>query len=290
MDDLLEKLSAEEFNYLELDWKESHEDYFKTIDKDAEYFSIIVRQNGVDEDLLDDPSLVKKTPVRFASEIEEKAWRLVGHNQEWNFARTNIENHFKNCPDVDIDKEFNNYMQCYVQSKSPEALQEIMWDWAILKWGGEGNFGEEEFQITCFEHGQEFEQIRDQAFLPRYGHEYELIRKNFLLYPLCQVDDREGIAQFYFIKKGEQLSWIKGSHAGSYTRLAHGFYGHLFAQIQKRVKPVETCIISVNSRCEPELEEMSRDLMLMHGSLTGNYEINFKKSKKMLTGIKMVSR
>ena len=78
-----------------------------------------------------------------------------------------------------------------------------------------------------------------------------------------------------------------GCSSGSGTRETHGFYGHLFAEIQAKVKPIKTFVTAVDSKCKFEIKKKSENLILLRQDLTGNYKIDREESEKILECIDM---
>jgi len=94
-------------------------------------------------------------------------------------------------------------------------------------------------------------------------------------------------SQLYIIKEDEKVSIAVGCSSGSGTRETHGFYGHLFAETQKKIKPIKTFVTTVDSECNFEVKTKTKNLILLRHDLTGNYKIEREESEKILEGIEM---
>jgi hypothetical protein len=270
---------------------EDHRDALKKINKGNEFFSVILIQEPIDEDLFENPKYVRKIPITHTSRIEQEARSLMDsdYHGDYDWVNKEIEKHYSEIEDKDKYKEFDYYIKCLMDSYYPQALEDCLWEWAMFLWDGDpdGEFEEEHYQEVIDKHKEEYEKYKKDVFLPQYRYEYEPIYENYIPAPLCDFAGRSIQSQLYITKEDEKVSVAVGCSSGSGTRETHGFYGHLFAEIQKNIKPVETFITMVDSKCNFEIKTKSKNLILLRHDLTGNYKINRVESEKILEGIEL---
>jgi hypothetical protein len=291
MKELLDLLKHNECQHVYQMSGEYHRDAFKKIDRGDGFFSVILIQEPLDESMMENPKYVRKIPITHTSRIEQKARSLMDSDYHGNYdwIKKEIEKHYPEIEYKDKYKEFDYYIKCLMDSYYPYALENCLWEWAMFKWDGDSDkeFEEEQYQEVIDKHKEEYEKYKKDVFLPQYLYEYEPIYENYIPYPLCDFAGRSLRSQLYIIKEDEKVSIAVGCSSGSGTRETHGFYGHLFAEIQTKVKPIRTFVAAVDSRCNFEIKKKSENLILLRHDLTGNYKIDCEESEKILDGIDM---
>jgi hypothetical protein len=291
MKELMDLLRHNEREHVYHVYGEDHRDALKKIDKANEFFSVILIQEPVDDSMMENPKYVRKIPVTHTSRIEQEARSLMDSDYHVNYDWINkeIEKHYPELEDKDKYKEFDYYIKCLMDSHYPQALEECLWEWAMFQWNGDPDteFDEEQYQEVIGKHKAEFEKYKKDVFLPQYLYEYEPIYENYIPSPLCDYAGRSIQSQLYIIKEDEKVSVAVGCSSGSGTRETHGFYGHLFAEIQKKIKPIKTFVTAVDNKCNFEVKTKSKNLILLRHDLTGNYKIDREESEKILKGIEM---
>jgi len=291
MKELSDLLKHNEFKHEYQMHGEDHRDAWKRIDKENEFFSVILIQEPLDESMMENPKYVKKIPVTHTSRIEQEARSLMDFDYHGNFNWINeeVKKHYPEVEDKEFYKEFDYYIKCLLDSYFPKALENCLWEWAFFRWDGDSDeeFEEKQYQQVTDKHREDFESYKKGVFLPQYLYEYEPIYENYIPYPLCEFAGRSLRYQLYIIKADENLSVAVGCSSGSGTRETHGFYGHLFAEIQKKIKPVKTFVATVDGKCNFEIKTKSNNLILFRHNLTGNYKIDREESEKILEGIEM---
>jgi len=294
MKELLNLLKHDEYQSLFQINNKDHREEFQEINKEKEFFSIILLQEPIHESMFDNPKYVKKIPVTHKSLVEQEAWNLMSddYHRNYDWIHDEVAKHYNELENKEKFKEFDYYLQCLLSSYYPQALEECLWDWAMFKWfdnnDSEAEFEEEQYNEIISQHEEEFEKYKKEVFLPQYKFDYELIYENYIPKPLCYFLGRSLRSQFYIIREdNSKLSIAMGSSIGSGTRETHGFYGHLFAEIQKKIKPIKTFVAIVDNKCNFKIKKKSENLILLRHDLTGNYKINHDISKQILDGISM---
>ena len=140
--------------------------------------------------------------------------------------------------------------------------------------------------VSCFP--GEYDTWVESSTVPRAVYSYEALYGNILPGFLGKVTVRDYLSQYYMIKNNDtgQIFYTRGSGAGSGTREAHGYYGHLFAEWEKAGRKITSFIISIDEKCQVTTKEVDH-LVLMNMDLTGNYQINREESKAILEGIEL---
>ena len=291
MKELLDLLKHNECQHVYQMSGEDHRDALRKIDRGNGFFSVILIQEPIDESMMENPKYVRKIPITHTSRIEQEARSLMDSDYHGNYDWINeeIEKHYSEIEDKDKYKEFDYYIKCLMDSYYPQALEECLWEWAMFRWDDDpdGEFEEEQYQEVIDKYREEYDKYKKDVFLPQYLYEYEPIYENYIPYPLSDFAGRSLRSQLYIIKEDEKVSIAVGCSSGSGTRETHGFYGHLFAEIQTKVKPIKTFVTAVDSKCNFEIKKESENLILLRHDLTGNYKIDREESEKILDGIDM---
>lgn len=136
MKELSDLLKHNEFKHEYQMHGEDHRDAWKRIDKENEFFSVILIQEPLDESMMENPKYVKKIPVTHTSRIEQEARSLMDFDYHGNFNWINeeVKKHYPEVEDKEFYKEFDYYIKCLLDSYFPKALENCLWEWAFFRW------------------------------------------------------------------------------------------------------------------------------------------------------------
>ncbi|MBW2004311.1 MAG: hypothetical protein JRI72_06790 [Deltaproteobacteria bacterium] len=96
--------------------------------------------------------------------------------------------------------------------------------------------------------------------------------------------------QYYFSKNQEGIFYYEQSGFGSSgQRYNHGFYGHLFALLNSE-NPVSTCFFTYDSRNKFIFNREEESLCLNSIHLVGNFQIDRKKSERILEDVGRIEK
>ena len=115
--------------------------------------------------------------------------------------------------------------------------------------------------------------------------EYRYHRRYDMPPPFEYWDDRNPWQQYYCAKNSDDIFfYAQGGSGGSSQRYNHGFYGHLFALLNRQ-KPVSTYVFSYDSKNRFIFHREEKSLRLNFSNLIGNFKIDREESKSILDGV-----
>lgn len=276
--------------------EKNHLDAFNDIDQSTDFYSIIVKKDVVDDSLRENPKYYQKIPEMHVSQIECSVRHELFFGNNNRLLYPDVEKIvLAHDPDLKYDeknKQIDYYFKCLELSMIPEVFEEKIWYWAYDKWIMENREEEDFEEAQCTEmknkYQEEYDELKKELFMPRFEYRYELKYENFIPEPLLPIVGGGYITAHYVFLKDGKITMATGSSAGSGTRETHGFYGHLFAEVQKKIKPVKSFVLRVDKFCNLKLERSSDNLILYQHDLRGNYQICRAHSEKIVSGIEML--
>jgi hypothetical protein len=281
--ELINRLHNKTFQQNHIRHGENHKDIFSNINKkNASYFSVILIQKSLKNILV---KRCKKIQVRELSLIEaaakQKAFETF-NGFAWVYRK--IKRRFPKLNVVEQQVEIDYYIRCLVESLYPEILESYARGYAIINGGNDLN---KQF-IT--NHYNDLMKYLCSLFKPNY--EQRFVLPSGIPYPLSNEIGSALVSQYYFMQDLDidknRIYYAIGNYLGSAIRETHGFYGHLFAEIQNKIKSIPTFIAQADGQNKFKVLRKSDNLILSNvGDLTGNYNINRKLSKNILKNIEI---
>lgn len=305
MKDLINLLEHNKIEYLNTPYSRdgSHKEFVKQWkDKDVEFFTVLIREECLEQKIWEDPKFFNKTPNTHCSFVEEQVRGMLNcedYDKIWDIVKKHYGEKDTDESRKIIGKEFDSYADAFHTGLYREVEDREMDSWCFYRWCDlmaetkkDDEWEEEEYNsawelIIKKRYEDEYKKHRKEIYLVRYVHDYTR-RHDWMPKGLIGAG-RSGAWQTYYVKEDDTLHHITGHSRGSGTRFNHGYMGHAFAELQTLGKPIKSFLLRINSDSELEYKEQHNELVLNNIDLTGNYGIDYDKSKEILKNIKMVS-
>jgi len=308
---------TEEKQYIQV--TPNHADLVKSIQPEDELFTIILKQEWLNEECYENPEKMIKEPQFHVSRLEylarTKVWDHNDRNLYEAFRKT-ITDHFNSgfnsepATNKAIESIFDMFADCEKLRHYPKIFNREEFYWASYKWYDLHN-EEEPFYWKDFTWLEKLWKtlLNKEVFLneadfieamkEKYPEEYKEwyqsfcfpaavykhhVRYDQILPPVLQdVACRDIWTQFYFIKKPNQgLHYASGSSAGSQAREYQGYCAHAFAELATQGKQITTYIIELHGTLESSITKLNY-LKTMDRDTTGNYRIDREQSREILS-------
>lgn len=184
-------------------------------------------------------------------------------------------------------KEYDLYLEGLLQSFYPEALENLLYEWALYeKFDGDAeDFEDEDYQKIIQENSEDLTEYKKSLFFPTYEKRCKLNYPLILPHPLGELTHQCFTKQFYFMKDDKKLYVAVGCSCGSGTRYTHGLYGHFFTLLQKEGKPITSFVTKINKKCQFKVIKQAPHLILYKHDLIGNYSVGDKRKEEIFKGI-----
>ena len=277
-------------------YEQKHTDFINSL-TNSEYnlFSFIVIQDiPPSQKAFDDSSYFKRELVPKISlldqEVNNKLFKQNNRNNDIvdeTLKKRGIKrenpNYFK-----EMDKEFDKIKAKYRK----ELINEVIFDniYYYLADQSPSDYDEE----TLIEKTKEiiqsetdlFKKIKKQVQTPYKEEERNRIYHHQLPPSLSEYINYYSWEQFYCLESESEIFLASGNYRGSGTRQNHGFWGHLFSELSKKIK-VESSLIYFNKECKLLVADLP-EFTLFNSNLRTNYKIDEKLSSKSLKNIKLI--
>ncbi len=180
-------------------------------------------------------------------------------------------------------EEYENYLECLVQSFYPDALENLIYLWAFEKFSGkEEDFDEVIFRLISEHHKEELLNYRKQVFLPTFAKKYHLKYDLILPGPLGIYNHSCWIKQFYLIHMGANMHIASGCSCNAANRYQHGLYGHYFASLETEGKRIKSFITEINKECNFVIKKAASNFIVQAQDLQSSYQISKKNSDELM--------
>jgi hypothetical protein len=251
----------------------SLEDVFEKIDRAMKFFSVYVNTEHLEDDFLEDERYVKKEEVLLCSRVEEEARRYW-----WERNREHIRIIDERLESLKKDPEYKDMKEGDLRDKIIEDLNQEVYPIAIER-------VKEEYQEFYEDEWEEYWKKED-PFKDRTEYRYH--RRYDMPVPFNRWDTRNLWQQYYFGKDQEGVFYyVQGGSGSSGQRYNHGFYGHLFALLN-RENPVPTYFFTYDSHNSFIFNREEKGLCLNSSHLVGNFQIDWKESKRILQDVNKI--
>lgn len=195
---------------------------YKKIDRSMTFFSVYVAMEHLQENLWEDSRYVDKEKVHLCSLVEEEVRRY------WWDRNTEHLNRIDEL--MELYKNDSNYSKMPERELRDRAIKEL--DQEIYPMAIERV--KEHYQ-EIYEDKWETYWKKEDPFKKRTEYRYH--RRYDMPPPFNHWDSRNPWQQYYFAKNKDNLFYYaQGGSGGSAQRYNHGFYGHLFALLKKRIR------------------------------------------------------
>ncbi|MDO9527714.1 MAG: hypothetical protein Q7J27_00980 [Syntrophales bacterium] len=245
-------------------------DVYQKIDRTMKFFSVYVLEELLEDDFWEDSRYMDKEDVNLCSLVEAEARKYWGGRSREHLKLIGEQVELlKNDPEY---KKMNNsdlrdrVIEDLNQQVYPEAIERV----------------KEEYQFMYEDEWEKYWKKED-PFKPRKEFRYN--RKYEMPPPFNNWDRRNPWQQYYFAKdKDDIFYYTQGGVGGSYQRYNHGFYGHLFALLN-RENPVSTYFFIYDSQNNFIFQRKEESLWLNFMDLTGNFKIDLDESREILKDV-----
>lgn len=248
-------------------------DVFETIDRTLQFFSVYIVVERFEDDLWEDSRYTKKEEVTLCSLVEAKA-----REYWWNRNREHIRIIDERLESLKSDPEYKDLKEGDIRDKIIEDLNQDVYPIAIEQ-------VKEDYQELYEDEWEEYWKKED-PFKDRLEYQYH--RRYEMPLPFKHWDSRNHWQQYYFGRnKNGVFYYEQGGSGSSGQRYNHGFYGHLFALLN-RENPIPTYFFTYDSRNRFIFNRKEESLCLNSFDLVGNFHIDQKESEKILRSINMI--
>jgi hypothetical protein len=246
---------------------------FKEIDKTMTFFSVYVVTEPLEESLWEDGRYADKEDVQLCSLVEEEARKYwMDRNRE------HLEIIDKRMEELRRNPEYKDMKEGDLRDKVVEHLDKEVYPIAIERLKGE-------FQWMYEDEWEEYWEKTDPY---KERTEYRYRRRYDMPAPFNHWDGRNPWQQYCFARdSGGRFHCAQGGSGGSSQRYNHGFYGHLFALIN-REKPLPTYFFTYDSRNRFVFNRQEKSLWLNFFDLVGNFRIGHEESRRILQNVKRI--
>jgi hypothetical protein len=249
------------------------EEVFQGIDKDMKFFSVYIYMERLEDDLWEDGRYTEKEEVHLCSRVEEEARKYW-----WDRNRKHLKLIDERVESLKNDPEYQGVKEGDIRDKVIEDLNQEVYPIAIER-------VKEEYQELYEDEWEEYWKKED-PFKDRI--EYRYYRRYEMPPPFNHWDSRNAWQQYYFAKNREDVFYYaQGGSGSSDQRYNHGFYGHLFALLN-REHPVSTYFFTYDSHNSFVFDRKEDSLWLNFFDLVGNFHIDRKESKGILKDVKRI--
>lgn len=259
----------------------------------CQFFTVILRQQYIEREKFENTPFVLAEYQTLISPIRREAYALMekrySNNYEW---VEEIINRYYPKEETDSQewyKEFDLYIESLLQSHYPEALDNLIYEWAFYEkfTGDPDDFEEKDYQRIVKRYQNELHEYKKSLFYPIYEKIYRLNYQAILPPPLGDINHSCPTKQFYFIHENGTLHVAIGCSCGSGTRHTHGLYGHFFTLLQNQNIPITSFITEIDSNCQFKVIKQVDHLILYRHDLIGNYRLDGERVESIFKGIEL---
>ncbi len=248
----------------------SLKEVYEKIDKTMQFFSVYVYMERLENDLWDDDRYTEKEKVILCSRVEEEVRKYW-----WDRNRKHIKLIDERMESLRNAPEYKNMKEGDLRDKIIKDLDQEIFPEMIER-------VKEEYQFIYEDEWEEYWEKED-PFKERVEYRYH--RRYEMPPPFNHWDSRNPWQQYYFTRdKDNVFYYAQGGSGSSSQRYNHGFYGHLFALLNKE-KNVPTYFFTYNSRNQFIFNRKEKSLHLHFLHLVGNFQIDRKESKRILKDV-----
>jgi hypothetical protein len=253
----------------------SLEEVLKNIDKSMRFSSVYVFMEPLEKDLWEDSRYAVKEEVQLCSLVDEEVRRYWWDRNEEHLKR--IDERLKAFKG---DPEYRAMEESDLRDKVIDYLDREIYPQMIER-------VKEEYQEIYEDEWEEYWQKED-PFKERVEYEYH--RRYDMPPPFNHWDYRNPWQQYYFAKNHDDgFYYEQGGSGSSGQRYYHGFYGHLFALLN-REKPIPTYFFTYDSHNRFLFDREEKSLWLNFFDLVGNFHIDWKDSERILKDVNKIER
>lgn len=273
---------------------DGHEEVAKrVVDDGLMTASIIVSTRHLSEELLDDQRHVHRTNELWPSEVEDEARKRIGNDylsigdveelkkkhelHDWK------DNFTSGAKKREQDIEFSGQLldsifDSQVKALYPEIMEEMKAECLYVY--DEDN--DKERKLSKKQHDAAWSKRKAEILLPRVHTWFARVYR--MPEPLKHWDDRNRWQQWYLVGTDKGMDWTVGGSAGSGQREEHGKMGHAFALLESQGQAIPTWMMLYDERNRLNLVNRYETFKVMRNDLTGNYQADWQKTKKLFKG------
>lgn len=285
--DLNQKFSNE--RWLSGAESQNHADLAKKLNKEEfEFCSVIILKDRLDGSLINNPKFCKSESFIGVSKIHEEVRRRMTNryysdddinrivseweypSRQYNFKKDKLTPSF-------MSKLKDEIYQSQELALVPEIYNEYI---ESAKYAYDEKT-DREIELSDTEYEKAVEILNRDLFLPQVYTKYERIYD--LPKPFHFWDDRNHFQQYFMVSNGSEVDCIQSGPASSHQREMHGLWGHTFASLAKE-KQIKTFILKYSSSNELHLIQEFNEFKAMDSDLTGNYQVNWEKTRHLFEG------
>ena len=246
---------------------------FSEIDGTMTFFSVYIVMEPLEESLWEDSRYADKKEVQLCSLVEEQARKYwMERNRE------HLELIDKRMEELRNNPEYKDMKEGDLRDKVIEQLDKEVYPIALERL-------KEEFQWM---YEDEWEESWEKTDPYKERTEYRYHRRYDMPAPFNHWDGRNAWQQYYFGRDSRgRFHNAQGGSGSSGQRYNHGFYGHLFALIN-REKPVPTYFFTYDKQNRFVLDRHEKSLWLNFYDLVGNFQIDHEESRKILRDVRRI--
>ena len=243
---------------------------FENINKDMAFFSIYIDKSQLEDNLWEDSHYVDKEEAHLCSIVEEEVRRYW-----WNRNREHLERIDASIALYKKDPAFSQMIEGQLRDRAIGELDQEVFLRAV-------EIVRDQYQEL---YGDQWETYWEKEDPLKKRVEFRYHRRYDLPPPFDYWDERNPWQQYYCAKDlNNTFCYAQGGSGGSSQRYNHGFYGHLFAMLNKQ-KPVPTYFFTYDSQNRFVFHREEERLWLNFFDLVGNFKIDGKKSISILDGV-----
>ncbi len=254
------------------------------------YATVILEQDYIDHSRPENDRFFYTEYQRHNSHVRQEAFRLMRARNKngYEFVDEIINQYFgKDAMDsMEWYEEYENYMECLLQSFYPDAVDNLIYLWAFEKFSGkEEEFDEILFKLISEYRKEELVNYKKQIFMPIFEKKYFLKYNLILPSPLAEFNHSCWVKQFYLIHIDGNLHMAFGCSCGIDNRYQHGLYGHYFASLANERRKITSFITQIDKNCNFFITRISDNFIVQTQDLNSSYQISREKSDELLMGI-----
>lgn len=274
--ELIKKEESHELRHLDLSSfmsGPSLDHVFEKIDKTMTFFSVYVSMKHLEDELWEDSRYAEKEKVELCSRVEEEARKYWGDRN-----REHLKLIDERYETLKQDPKYKDIKEWSLKDRIIDDLNREVYPIAIER-------VKEEYQELYEDEWEEYWEKEDpfkERIEYRYNRRYEMPS------PFNHWDSRNPWQQYYFAKNQDNLFYYdQGGSGSSGQRYNHGFYGHLFALLNRQ-NPVPTYFFTYDSHNSFIFNREEKGLCLNFFDLVGNFHIDGKESERVLKDVKRI--
>lgn len=297
--ELEDRLKGKKIEYFKEKTAKDHKQVLGTFKKDWTLYSVIVYQNyEILSKLYNDNSLFKKTKENWVSELEEEYNSFLFKNNnsitqeiEQKLSKRKILRQKNKNFYQEFDKELDKLKAVKIKELLNDLLLQHTYFYLLDKKGLDKK-PEETHDLEAkkyLDKNPEFkEKLIKKLTKPRVNYKKERIYQHQTNSELAGLLELEPWMQIYFMEKDGVVFTERGKYTGSGGRYSHGFFGHLFAELQNKGHKIDTYILKIDEKCQ--LQALKEEELILHSSslVRSNYSYDYKKSQVIFDKIKTI--